>query len=60
MQQDKRVNFQDLDQVLLNAQLRRSADIGLWLKPYFEERRQARSRRESPVNPTTTFQRRAS
>ena len=53
MQQDKRVNFQDLNQVLLSAQLRRAADIGLWLKRFFEERRQARSRSESPASMNT-------
>lgn len=57
MQEDKLVNYQDLDQVLLDAQLRRSADIGLWLRPYLEERRQARSRSEGRANTNTTVQR---
>ncbi|QOZ26059.1 hypothetical protein [Bradyrhizobium sp. CCBAU 51753] len=32
MQQDSGIQFQDLDQVLRNAHLRRSADIGGWLR----------------------------
>ncbi|VIO74564.1 hypothetical protein CI1B_53370 [Bradyrhizobium ivorense] len=32
MQHDSGIQFQDLDQVLRNAQLRRSADLGAWLR----------------------------
>ncbi|MGY3445099.1 hypothetical protein [Bradyrhizobium sp. USDA 4473] len=35
MQQDSGVQFQDLDQILRNAQLRRSADLGPWLRQCF-------------------------
>jgi hypothetical protein len=43
MQEHRLIVSQDLDQVLLNAQLRRSADIGVWLKQYFARRRQVRA-----------------
>lgn len=42
MQEDKGIQLQDLDQVLYHAQLRRSADLGIWLRQYLEDRRQAR------------------
>lgn len=35
MQHDDGIQFQDLDQVLRNAQLRRSADLSLWLGQRF-------------------------
>ncbi|MDH2381871.1 hypothetical protein [Bradyrhizobium sp. CER78] len=35
MQHDDGIQFQDLDQVLRNAQLRRSSDLGLWLGQRF-------------------------
>jgi hypothetical protein len=38
MQEDKPLNFQDLDQVLYNAQRRRSQDLGLWLQQYLRHR----------------------
>ncbi|WP_426433929.1 hypothetical protein [Bradyrhizobium genosp. P] len=56
MSEDNRTSFQDLDQVLFNAQLRRSSDLGLWLRQYFERRREARSKEEncmSPPEPST-------
>ncbi|WP_426435397.1 hypothetical protein [Bradyrhizobium genosp. P] len=40
MQEHKGIQFQDLDQVLHNAHLRRSADMGLWLRKFFEARRE--------------------
>jgi hypothetical protein len=45
MQEHRLMSSQDLDQVLLNAQLRRSADIGAWLKKYFERRRHIRAQK---------------
>ncbi|MCS3450058.1 MULTISPECIES: hypothetical protein [Bradyrhizobium] len=38
MQQDSGIQFQDLDQVLRNAQLRRSADVGFWLRQRFSSK----------------------
>jgi hypothetical protein len=32
MQVDKAINFQDLDEVLHNAELRRAADLSSWLR----------------------------
>ncbi|WP_156180534.1 hypothetical protein [Bradyrhizobium sp. LTSPM299] len=60
MSEDKRVSFQDLDQVLFNAQLRRSADLGFWLRQYFEQHRRARSEAESTVEATKAVGRPAS
>jgi hypothetical protein len=42
MPENNQIQFEDLDQVLRSAQLRRSADLGLWLRQYIESRRQAR------------------
>ena len=36
------LQFRDLDQVMHDAQLRRTAELGGWLKQYLENRRQAR------------------
>jgi hypothetical protein len=44
--------FQDLGQVLRNAQLRRTADLGGWLRQYFADRRQARLQKQG--SPSTT------
>ncbi|MCC8974434.1 hypothetical protein [Bradyrhizobium brasilense] len=38
MQQDSGIQFQDTDQVLRNAQLRRSADLGPWLRQRFSSK----------------------
>ena len=51
MSEDNRISFQDLDQVLFNAQLRRSSDLGLWLRRYFERRREARLKQENCIRP---------
>jgi hypothetical protein len=55
MQEDKAIYFQELDQILYNAQLRRSADLGAWLRQYLEHR-QARQQREK-LNAVTTLHR---
>lgn len=50
-QENKTAHFEDLDQVLHNAQLRRTADLGVWLKQYLESRRRTRSQiQAAPVN----------
>jgi len=47
MQEDsKTIQFQDLNDVLHNAQLRRSADLGAWFRELFHNRRLARQQRE--------------
>jgi hypothetical protein len=38
MRDDNAIQFQDLDDVLHNAQLRRSADLVGWLSQYFRNR----------------------
>ncbi|MGY3690332.1 hypothetical protein ACVIGA_000412 [Bradyrhizobium sp. USDA 3240] len=38
MQQDSGIQFQDIDQVLRNAQLRRSADLAPWLRQHFSSK----------------------
>jgi hypothetical protein len=47
----KTIQFQDLDQVMRNAELRRSADLGGWLKQLLEDR-QARSQNQ-PIEVNT-------
>ena len=47
MQKDSGIKFQDLDEVLHDAQLRRSADLGLWLRHFIQERRLARQQKEA-------------
>ena len=54
MQKDNTILFQELHQVLRNAQLRRTADIGSWLRQYFEDRRQARLQKEANQSTTVT------
>jgi hypothetical protein len=52
--QENNIRFQDLDQVLLSAQTRRSADLGEWLTQFLRTRREARLQeklnRANPVN----------
>ena len=38
------IKFDDVAQILQQANLRRSADIGLWLKQYFQGSRQIKAR----------------
>ena len=42
MHEDETLQFQDLDQIFQTAQLRRSADLGGWLRDYFAARRARR------------------
>jgi hypothetical protein len=53
MHNDNGVQFQDLDTVLHNAQLRRSADLGGWLRQYFGDRR-ARLQNKDAALPVAT------
>ena len=46
------VQFQELDQVLRDAQLRRTAEVGGWLRQYFESRRQTRLQRKTDLSTT--------
>jgi len=39
MQEDKTLHFRELDQILCDAQLRRSSDLSGWLTQYFEHRK---------------------
>jgi hypothetical protein len=48
---DKGPQFQELDQVLHNAQLRRTADLGGWLRQYLEARRQTRRKKHLHLPP---------
>jgi hypothetical protein len=48
--------FQELDEVLRNAQLRRTAELGGWLRQYFENRRQVRLQKPASLPTTTTTQ----
>ena len=57
-QGDQGPQFQELDQVLHNAQLRRTADLGGWLRKYLAERRRARRQKLLDL-PTTAITRSA-
>ena len=58
MQDDKALHFQELDQVLSNAHIRRSADLGAWLKQYLESRRIRRqSEKLAVLKPLTPLHR---
>ncbi len=58
MQEDKVIHFQDLDQILYHARLRRSADLGRWLRQYFEHRQVRRQRDKLALsNSLTAFHR---
>jgi hypothetical protein len=50
-----RVQFQEFGQVLQSAQLRRTADLGDWLRQYFENRRQSRLQKQA--NPSMSLHR---
>ena len=53
MQKDDSIQFEELDQILRTAQLRRTADVGGWLRQYFENRRQARLQKHARFVPAT-------
>jgi hypothetical protein len=40
MQEHEKIQFDDVAQILQQANLRRSADLGLWLKQFLQESRQ--------------------
>ncbi len=40
MHEHENIQFDDIAQILQQAHLRRSADLSLWLKQYFQESRQ--------------------
>ena len=52
MRDNKTIQFKDLDQILQDAHLRRSADLGRWLRDYLKAR-QARPKDEARVLITT-------
>ena len=55
MQDNDSPQFQELHEVLRSAQIRRSAELGTWLKQYFDGRRQAGGQKEpdlSTIAPT--------
>jgi hypothetical protein len=59
MGENKTFQFQELDQVLQSAQLRRSADLGLWLREYFAARRARLEEGAKSLNTTATLHRQA-
>jgi hypothetical protein len=60
MREDKDLHFQELDQVLHNAHLRRSADLGAWMRQYLESRQARREKKKLNVlGPLTTLHRTA-
>jgi hypothetical protein len=54
MHEDNTVQFQDRDQILQAAQLRRSADLGFWLRQYIEARRKAQLQKGATSSKTMT------
>jgi len=57
MQEDnKTIQFQDLNEILHHAQLRRSADLGVWFRQYLQDRRLARQQREMDAKHAVTTQ----
>jgi hypothetical protein len=59
MREDKTLQFQDLDQVFQTAHLRRSADLGLWLRDYFAARRARLQEEANSLNMAATLHREA-
>jgi len=53
MKEDK-IQFQDLDEVLRAAQLRRSGDLSLWLGRLLQMRRESRAEKGIVVSSATT------
>jgi hypothetical protein len=52
MKKEDGFQIQNLNQVLHDAHLRRTADLGVWLKQYLERRRRSRLHKElsSPLS----------
>jgi hypothetical protein len=55
----KTLQFQEFDHVFQSAQLRRSADLGLWLREYFAARRARLEEEAKSLNTATTLRRQA-
>lgn len=45
MHEHENIQFNDVAQILQQAHLRRSADLGLWLRQYFRESRESNARK---------------
>ena len=45
MHEHENIQFDDIAQILQQAHLRRSTDLGLWLRQYFREPRQINARK---------------
>jgi hypothetical protein len=57
--ENKALPFQELDHVFQSAQLRRSADLGLWLREYFAGRRARLEEEAKSLNTATALRRQA-
>ena len=55
MHKYKPIQFDDLAHVLHNARIRRSADFGLWLRQYLEDRRQAERHKQASAHLMNTI-----
>jgi hypothetical protein len=55
MKEDGTVQFQDLHEILHDAQILRTTDLVNWLRRHFEDRRQSRLEKQArlPVSVTT-------
>ena len=59
MGENKTLQCQELDEVFQSAQLRRSADLGRWLRDYFATRRARLEEEAKSLNTTATLHRQA-
>ena len=59
MDENRTLQFQELDRVFQSAQLRRSADLGRWLRDYLAARRARLEEEAKLLNTTTTLRRQA-
>jgi hypothetical protein len=52
MQEDNSTQFQTLGQIWRSAHLIRAAELGSWLRQYFENRRQSRLQKQASLSTT--------
>jgi hypothetical protein len=55
MHEHENIQFDDLDQILQQAHLRRSADFGRWLRQYLEDHRRTERRKAANARSLNTI-----
>ena len=53
MHERENIQFNDIAKILQQAHLRRTADLGLWLKQYFRKSREIRARTATSPAPNS-------